>query len=451
MSPAAAPSTSARRSGARNWSGSVRFAPREDLSPATEQELASALAERAEQGRTVRPIGAGHSFTPIARTDDALLRADLLSGLIHVDPETREATFWGGTRLARIADLLAPWGLALANMGDIDVQTIAGAVSTSTHGTGLGFTGFSGMVTGLRLALPDGSLVDVDAEHDPDLFQAARSGVGAFGIITRVRLRCVPAFVLSASETTEPIEGVLESYLERCRTHDHVEFFWFPGTKRATVKTNERLPAEAPLQPMTRFDYLVNRELLGNVVFGGILNAAARVPALAPATRELASRLMAGGSFTDRSHRVFSAPRRVRFEESEYAVPIEALGDAVREIERAIVRSGEQVTFPLEIRVAASDDTWTGTASGRTTAYIAVHRFHREDFAPILRTIEPVFAAHDGRPHWGKRHTLGAERLQELYPRFADAQAVRRRVDPRGVLLSPEIAALYEEGASRRA
>ncbi|MCL6423313.1 FAD-binding protein [Brachybacterium sp. JHP9] len=427
-----------------NWSGSVRFAPREDLSPATEAELASALAQRAADGRTIRPIGAGHSFMPIARTDDVLLRADRLSGLISVDAQTKEATFWGGTRLREIATLLTPWGLALANMGDIDVQSIAGAVSTATHGTGLAFTGFSGMVTGLRLALPDGTLVDVDAEHDPELFEAARAGFGAFGIITRVRIRCVDAFALSAHETTEPIEAVLESFPERARTTDHVEFFWFPGTPRATVKTNRRLPHDAPLSPMGRISHLVNRELLGNVVYGALLEGTSRAPRVAPAVRDIASRLMAGGDFTDHSHRVFSAPRRVRFEESEYAVPAESFGEAVREVERAIRSSGEQVTFPLEVRIARGDDTWLGTASGRDTVYIAVHRFHREPFSPVLRAIEPVFAQFEGRPHWGKRHTLGAAELSRLYPRFADAQAVRRRVDPTGALLSPEIARLLE-------
>lgn len=160
--------------------------------------------------------------------------------------------------------------------------------------------------------------------------------------------------------------------------------------------------------------------------------------------RDIASRLMAGGDFTDHSHRVFSAPRRVRFEESEYAVPAESFGEAVREVERAIRSSGEQVTFPLEVRIARGDDTWLGTASGRDTVYIAVHRFHREPFSPVLRAIEPVFAQFEGRPHWGKRHTLGAAELSRLYPRFADAQAVRRRVDPTGALLSPEIARLLE-------
>ena len=419
----------------RNWSGAVRISPAEIARPGTEAEVASVLRAAAERGRRVRPVGAGHSFTPLVATDDMLLSLEKLSGLVSANPFTGDVTLLGGTRIRDIAGLLAPFGLALPNMGDIDAQTIAGAISTGTHGTGLGYTGYSGIVTGLRLALPDGSVRE-PSDND-ETFQAARVGLGVMGVVTAVSLRCVPAFNLECVETTEPIEHVLDSFLERSRAADHLEFFWFPGTPRATVKQLRRFRDSDPVSPMTRADRLVNREFLGNVVFGAMDAAASRVGALARPIRGIGSRLMAGRTYSDASHRVFVAPRRVRFRETEYAMPLEIFGEVVREVERAIVASGEQVTFPMEVRTAAADDTWLGSASGRESVYVAVHRYHRERFAPLLAAVEPVFRAYGGRPHWGKEHTLTADRLVQLYPRFEDFRAARAAVDPDGVLLSP--------------
>ncbi|MDO5495834.1 MAG: D-arabinono-1,4-lactone oxidase [bacterium] len=427
----------------RNWSGAVRFRPREVARPSSEKAVAELLAAAGENGRPVRVIGAGHSFTPLVETDGVLVSLDALTGVERVDAATGEVWLRGGTRIREIGPLLAPYGLALPSMGDIDAQSIAGAVSTATHGTGLAFTGYSGIVTGLRVALPGGDVVACSRDERPELFEAARVGLGAFGVIVAVRLACVPAFALEAVETTEPAEAVLEGFVERAREADHLEFFWFTGTPRVTVKHNRRLPGDAPTAPMTRFDRAVNREFLGNTVFGALAGVTSRVPGLAAPVRGFASRLMAGGTFSDASHRVFVAPRRVRFHETEFAMPLDAFPDVVREVERAIVRSRIPLTFPIEVRVSGADDTWLGTASGRESVYVAVHRYDRELFAPLAKVVWPVFRAYGGRPHWGKDHAYGAEEFAGLYPRFADAQRVRAEVDPGGVLLNPHLRRVF--------
>lgn len=423
-----------------NWARSVSFTPGRVVSPENPEQLCHLLRETSDRGGAVRAIGAGHSFTPLVATGDTLVRLDRLSGLVRVDGD--EATFWGGTSLHQVAGLLAPWGLALPNMGDIDRQSIAGALSTGTHGTGLEFPGYAGMVTRLQLALPDGSLVDCSRAEDPDLFDAARVGLGAFGVVVAVTVRCVPEFALVSTETTEPLAGVLETFLERSRHADHLEFFWFPGTPRVTVKQLARVPADSELNPLSTTQTLVGRELLGNWAFGAMTGLARWSAPMAGPTRAVASRLMAGPAHSDLSHKVFVSPRRVRFRESEYAVPLDAFPDVLQQVGDAVIRAGHPVTFPFEVRTTAADDAWLSQSGGRASVHVAIHRQHREAFQETLAVVEPILRAHGGRPHWGKEHTLTSSDVTALYPRAGQARAVRRRVDPDGILLNPHVGAL---------
>lgn len=426
----------------QNWSRQHSWQPRDVAAPSSEEDVAALLAGATSAGERVRAVGAAHSFTPLAATDGIGLSLDRLSGVVRADLATGEVTFRAGTRLFDAPSLLDPYGLALANMGDIDRQSIAGAVSTATHGTGLAFTGYPGMVTGLRVALADGRIVDCSPDVEPELFEAARVGLGAIGVLLRVTVQCVPTFALEARETTEALDAVVESFVERARSADHLEYFWFPGTTRVTVKVNRRLEPGAAVRPMTAADRMINRELVGNGLFGGLCRAGARVPGIARATASLGSRLMAGGTYSDASHRVYVAPRRIRFNETEFAFPLEAWPEVFREVGRAIARTGEAVSFPLEVRTAHGDDTWLGTSSGHDSVYLAVHRYWREDWRPLFRPVWDVFRAYGGRPHWGKMHESDAEELAGLYPRFSDFTRVRRAVDPSGTLLNEHLAGM---------
>jgi L-gulonolactone oxidase len=417
----------------RNWGRSATAYPQRVAAPRDEQQVVDVVTEAARAGQHVRPVGAGHSFTPIAVTDDILVRLDNLNGVHHVDPVTGEVTLAAGTRLADIPALLAPHHLAMENLGDIDRQTIAGAISTGTHGTGLGFTGLAGQVTGLRLVLADGSVADVDATHRPDLFAAARLGLGAFGILTRVRVRCVPEFLLAADEHPEPLGDVLDDFAGRAAAVDHLEFYLFPHTEVALVKQNRRLPVTEPCDSLPRWRAMLDDEVTSNGVFAATCAVGAAVPALVPAINTVAAKAVSTRRYTDRSHSVFTSPRRVRFREMEYGIDLDALPGAIRRIQRLIADRGWRISFPMEIRVAAADDVPLSTAYGRPTAYVAVHRFVADPFARYFLGVQDILLSCGGRPHWGKLHSLDAARLRPRYPLFDQVTAVRRQVDPAGV------------------
>lgn len=399
-------------------------------------QLPEILARAAAQNLTVRPVGAGHSFTALVQTNDILLDLDGFHGIDEVDALTHEVTFRAGTRLWQIPRLLKPFNLALENMGDIDRQTIAGAMSTATHGTGLGFTGFSGAVTGVRLTLADGTELRTSARENPELFQAARVGLGALGVITHVRLRCVPDFFMHAVERVEDIDRISADFIARCRQHDHLEFFWFPGTTRAIVKTNTRLPNSSGEAKNHRFSRWVNDELVSNVALQAISTLGALRPQLIPRLNRLATATLSASEYTDRWDRVFVSPRRVRFTEMEYALPLENFSSAFAELRSYLSGIPAPVVFPVEVRTAARDDTWLGTASGRDSVYIAVHRYIRDEVPQYFTEVEKILLKFAGRPHWGKEHSLTAQQLAERYPHFADFQSVRAQVDPEGLFLN---------------
>ena len=421
----------------RNWSGAVRWQPQQVLRPDTETRVLAALRTAREGGRGLRVIGGGHSFSALAATDGIQLSLDEYQGLVDADPATGLVTLRGGTRLWAIAELLAPYGLALPVMGDIDRQSIAGAIQTGTHGTGARFTGFAGMVRALRLALPDGTVQDTSPTRDPDLFEAARLGLGAIGVVLEVTLQCVPAYRLELLESTEPLERAVASFLEVSERTDHHEIFWFPRTARATVRTMHRLRAEAPRERPVRALELLQQEVLGNGAWELLCRGAAAVPPLSRPIAEIASHVFAGPRVVDDSAAVFSSPRRVRFQESEWALPAERFEEAFAALRARLAAEDVAVTFPLEIRRAAADDVWLSTAHRRDTVYLAAHRYRVEEAGPYLLLVQRTLERFGARPHWGKQHWLGARELTRLYPRFEDFRAVRAAADPDGLLLTP--------------
>jgi FAD-linked oxidoreductase len=332
-----------------------------------------------------------------------------------------------------IPALLAPYGLAMENLGDIDAQTIAGATSTGTHGTGAGFAGLANQIAAVTLVTADGTLLHISPSSNPELFEAARLGLGALGVIVDVTLRCVPAFKLHAVEKPEPLGDVLESYLDRAAAADHFEFYWFPHTRTALTKTNTRLPIDAPSAPLSRFKRWVDDDFMSNTVFAGVCSVGRAVPPLIPGINRLAQRLTNNREFTEVSTGVFTTQRRVRFREMEYALPRAIVPEVLREIDRLITYRGWRISFPLEVRVAAPDDIWLSTGYQRETGYVAIHRYYREDHVGYFKAVEAIFRAYEGRPHWGKIHYHEASSLSALYPRFGDFRAARTRLDPDGI------------------
>ncbi|MFC7489895.1 MULTISPECIES: D-arabinono-1,4-lactone oxidase [unclassified Knoellia] len=413
-----------------NWAGNVTAAPARVLEPRSVDEVPDVVKQAADRGERVRVVGAGHSFTPLCATEGTLLRLTHLSGILEVDRGLSRVRVAGGTPLHALNPVLEALGLALPNLGDIDRQSIAGAIATGTHGTGIRHQGIAAAVTGLTLVLADGSVVSVDGAHDSELFQAARVGLGAFGVVTEVELQCVPAFRLRALETPGRLDEVIDGYEQLVHEFDHVDFHWFPHTDRVLLKRNSRVDDADPGRPQPAWRERLDEDLLSNRAFGALNRLAAARPGIVPRLNQVSARVLGAKEYTDTSWKVFCTSRDVRFRESEYAVPRAALPVVVGALRAWIDSHDVSLPFPVEVRSTGADDVWLSTAYERENAYVAVHQYHRMDDGGVFVAFEAIVREHDGRPHWGKLHTLGAEELARLYPRFGDALRVRDRVDP---------------------
>lgn len=425
-----------------NWSGGVTCKPRRIVAPKDEVELAAAI--RNAEG-TVRAPGTGHSFTPLCASDGTLLDLSAFTGLKSVDAEKRIATLAASTPLWAAGPALHSHGFALANMGDIDRQTLAGAVGTGTHGTGRTLGSLSAQVARFRLILANGDLIDCSATENAEIFEGGRVSMGTLGVMNEIALHVVPSYKLVEKNFALPVADLfaqLDSLVARNR---HFEFFWFPYVETAVCKSLNPSDASAPA-PRSAEEMRARGERSGadRRVFSAVNAILPYTPFFLKPAHRLFSRLMPGPERGRWSHEIFPSPRNVRFNEMEYALPYEKGADCLREIVAAIRKKRIVTGFPIEYRTVAADGIWLSPFYRRDSATIAVHQYHKVDTAELFETCEAIFRLYDGRPHWGKRHTRSGHEFAALYPEFERFRALRRELDPGAKFLNSYLSGIFD-------
>ncbi len=423
-----------------NWSGNLRFTPGNLFRASSEEAIIDLVQLAAREGKKVRVVGAGHSWTPLVETEDYLLNLDQLCGLLAI--EGNEATVWAGTRLKELGQLLFEKNLALENLGDIDVQAIAGAISTGTHGTGVNFQTISNQISRLRMVTASGEVVTCDAEQLPDLFNAARTSLGTLGIITQITLRCQPTYKLEYRGGKESLDHCLSRLSQYNAETRNFEFYCFPYSERVQTKfINET--NEAPTKDsLSRY---LNDVVLENGVFGAICNVSRALPTTIPALSKLTAAAAGTNRKIDHAHRIFATVRDVRFNEMEYNIPAEKLPEALNALMRMIRDERIKVNFPIECRFVKSDNLWISPAYQRNSAYIAVHMFKGMSYREYFEKVEALMSNYGGRPHWGKMHFLLNDSLAERYPKWDDFKRLRREMDPDGRFLNRYLEKVFGE------
>jgi len=413
-----------------NWAGNQQTGTVLLSKPQTESELQQVVQSAQASGRRVKAVGSGHSFTAIAVSEEVLVDLSDYDEIVAIDKINQTVTVQSGIQLSKLNQALYENSLAMQNLGDIAYQTIAGAISTSTHGTGAKFTGIANQVVALRIVLADSSIVECSANVNAQLFSCARVGLGALGLISTVTLKVVPAFNLAVIEEPMRVDDVLQNLDMHVDSNDHFEFFWVPHTGWALTKRNNR--NNLPIEPMSKMSHWYSKTLMENYAFGAVCMLGRARPSLIP---KLAKALPSSGrnEYSDASHKVFASKRIIKFYEMEYAIPREACAEALNRVRRMVTDSGFFLNFPVEVRFTAPDEIPLSTASNRESAYIAVHIYKGMNYVPYFKEVESIMNSYQGRPHWGKLHFQSAATLASRYPQWDVFQAVRNQVDPQRI------------------
>lgn len=422
-----------------NWGGNLRFRPQVVYFPDTEKAIVELVRRARREGRRVRVMGARHSWMPLITTADVLVSLDRWQGVELIDVDRGIVEVRAGTRLRRLGPALARLGLAMENLGDVDVQSVAGALLTGTHGTGTSFGVLATQLEALTFVNGCGELVYCSREEDPELFRAAAVSLGVLGIVTRLRLRCVPAFRLEAHAFKGHLDGFLANLDDYLGAHRHVECYWIPYTKALQIKTwNE---TSAP--PRRGLRWWFEKVVLENAALGALMHYCKWRPQHIPRVNRLVASLIGDDTYVDASYRLFATPRYVRFLEMEYSLPLAHFPAAMRALEEAFCYHRFRVAFPVECRFVRGDYFMLSPATGRNSAYIAVHQLRGMPWQDYFRAAEQIFRQYGGRPHWGKMHFCRKAELAQMYPEWAHFSAIRRTHDPDGVFLNEWLEAVF--------
>lgn len=425
-----------------NWSESVICTPTAIHYPTTQDEIIQIIKSCNTNHQKIRVVGSGHSFTPVVKTDQILISLDEYQGIENIDFEQQQVTVLAGTKIKTLGDALFEQGLAQENLGDIDIQSIAGAVSTGTHGSGVTLGNIATQIVALTLISANGDVIECSETQNQNIFKAAQISVGALGIISKLTLQLVPAFKLDYRWQKESLQNCLDNLDQYKSENRNFEFFWIPYTDTVLAKFMNMTDKEPKSRNLFR---KFNENVIENAVLW-ILSATNRLrPSLSKRISQIMSMLVSSGSDVQYSHRIFATVRYVKFQEMEYNIPAEDFIPAIKDIQACITDNKMEVHFPIECRFTRYDDIYLSPAYGRDSAYIAVHMFKGMAYKDFFIKMEEIFKKYEGRPHWGKMHNRTATDFKTLYPKWQDFQAARQQLDPDGLFLNDHLKEIFVE------
>ncbi|MED1787850.1 MULTISPECIES: D-arabinono-1,4-lactone oxidase [Brevibacillus] len=424
----------------KNWAGLVTSTPQQVVYPSSLEEVVQVVKEASQQGKTIRVVGSGHSFTALVETDQILLSLDDLQGVITIDDEEQTATVWAGTKLKLLGESLYERGYSQENLGDINAQSIGGAISTGTHGTGIQFGSVSTQVVGLTVVTAQGDILECSETYHPELFRALQVSLGLLGIIVKVRLRVLPAYNIHYKSKRMNLNDCLNNLTTFTDSHRHFEFYWFVHTNVVQAKF-----MQITQEPASKNSFWNQFKKIGieNGLFWFLSEGCRLFPHLCVPISKLSAKAVPDIEEVGASHKLFATPRWVRFSEMEYSVPADKMKEVMEEIRECLQEHRFAVHFPIECRYVKGDDIWLSPAYKRDSAYIAVHMYKGMPYKAYFQAMERIFLKYDGRPHWGKLHELTTADLQERFPMWNQFKAIQKQMDPNGLFLNPYLSRLF--------
>lgn len=412
-----------------NWAGNVRSSPIDYRLPHSLDELSDIIGHA--KGSTIRVTGAAHSFSPVARPDQIALSLHLLRGLIHVHAEEKEATFHAGTYLYEVGPILAPYKLAIENMGDIQYQSLAGAVSTGTHGTGVELGSLSDQVIEWKWMDGNGE-IHTHRRGDDDLSKALHLSLGLLGIMVEVTLRVVPLYGLQVESYHTQLSEGIQNWSSDSQSNRHVEWFYFPGQEKVQVKRSNFCDS-IPQSPRSKAVEFIKGNVIENYGFYFLSEWCRRDPKRTKWVSKFSAKNVPVGIKQGLGYEMFPTPRLVRFLETEYAIHHTQFEACMEEIHFLLKSYPFQVHFPIECRTTKGENAFLSPTGGRNAVFLAFHMYKGMDETNYFRWVHDLMKKYGGRPHFGKMNVLNAESMQELYPHLHTFLNLREKYDEHNV------------------
>jgi FAD-linked oxidoreductase len=423
-----------------NWTGNVECYAEQIFYPHTEQQIVDIVLRAKKEAKNIRVVGNAHSFSNLVETNSFIVSLRAYNGLISVDKDNMTATIKAGTSIKNANEALFKHDLAMINLGDIDVQSVAGATATGTHGTGIGFGNVSTEIVDFTIITANGEILNCSENENSEIFQAGRVALGALGIITQITFNVDKAYKLEYISSSADFTETLSKLDEYNSNNRNFEFYYFPFAD--TVQLKESNKTDKPVKYNKVLGY-VNDVVIENFAMQTICNIATTFPS----TFKRLNRFMANNCTKETkinySHKIYATVRNVRFKEMEYNIPLENFEDCICKLKSMIEENEYYIFFPVECRFVKGDDIWLSPAYGRDSAYIAVHVYSKSDHDPYFEEMEKMFCSFGGRPHWGKMHTRKADYLSQSYEKWNDFLTLRERLDPEKRFINPHLQGVF--------
>ncbi|MBO9129186.1 D-arabinono-1,4-lactone oxidase [Bacillus sp. 165] len=422
----------------KNWAGNVQFSPLAVVYPSNIDEVVEAVQSAVHAKKRIRVIGSGHSFTAVTATDELLVSLDRLSGVEAVDHGTGTVEVWAGTKLDELGKSLYKQGYAQENLGDSNVQSVGGAISTGTHGTGAHFGSISTQVVEITAVTAVGEIIKCSNKKKQDIFKAMQVSLGLLGIIVKVKIKVIPKINYIYESNKQSLTEVMENLDVFVNTNRHFAFSIFPYSNDIQVKTMNITDDLASSLYVHRWKTAIRER----VILYLLSECCRMFPFLTKWISRLSAKMIPSTRITGPAHRIFTTPRKVKFTEMEYTIPAQCMQDAILEINKAIRKHKFAVHFPIECRYVKKDDIWLSPAYQRNSGYIAVRMYKGMKSEEYFKEVELIVKKYEGRPHWGKMHNMTFEDLKLLYPKLEEFLALRKQLDPNGIFVNPYLAGI---------
>ena len=422
----------------RNWASNIQATIPYYYQPETEEQLIRIV----QQHSKVRIVGTGHSWSALCPSEEALINLDKYSKVLSIDKVAKTVTVQPGIKLWQLNEYLDTQGMAMTNLGSISKQSLAGAISTATHGSGIQFQVLASLVRSFTLIKANGSKVSLDKEKNKEVFNLSIISLGSLGLVSEITLSISEAFRLHDRTVAIGFDEMLANLDDYIQNTDHFKIWWFPHVDKAVIYQYDRTQ-DAPND--SRLRQWLQDEVLSVIGYRTLVFIGNLFPSLRPFFNQIL--ILSFKKPLDRiekSYKVFNVPAPPIHRETEWAFDVRDAAEILAAYKKMIDLSEHKINFIQEIRFVRGDEFALSPAYRRDSMWVGCYLIGEKGWPELLADFEKLARSYYGRPHWGKEFSIDKAHLSSQYPEIEAFNRLRKECDPTGKFENKMISELFE-------